>query len=85
LRVLQGAARTLSMWRPFVVFEHGIGAADLYGSTTGQIYDLLRGCALEVSLLTEWLRGRPPLTGPAFASQFLEGRNYYFLAHPPRA
>jgi FkbM family methyltransferase len=84
LRVLQGATRTLSAWRPFVVFEHGIGAADLYGATTGQIHDLLSGCGLEVSVLTEWLRHRPALTGSEFAAQFLEGRNYYFLAHPPR-
>jgi FkbM family methyltransferase len=85
LRVLRGATSTLARSRPFVVFEHGVGAADLYGRTTDDVFEVLAGCGLSLSLLDEWLRNREPLSRTDFAEQFLSGANYYFLAHPPRA
>jgi FkbM family methyltransferase len=40
-RVLQGAMGTLRRFKPIVVFEHGYGAANAYGTEPDDIYHLL--------------------------------------------
>jgi FkbM family methyltransferase len=82
LEVLRGAEKTLRASRPLVVFEHGLGAADYYGTTPQAVYDLFAECGLQVSLLAEWLRGRRPLTRDGFAGEFTPRGHFYFLAHP---
>lgn len=81
LQVLSGAAQTLSRCRPFVVFEHGLGAADVYGTEPEMIFDFLTGCGLRISVMQDWLRSAPPLSREALAEEFSSGRNYVFLAH----
>lgn len=81
LGVLRGAAELLRRDRPFVVFEHGLGAAEFYGTTPDRVWDLLDDCGLRVSLLADWLTSRPPLDRPAFLGQYESRANYYFLAH----
>ncbi len=39
--VLRGAMRTLSTHRPTVMFEHGLGSANAYGTEPGVVYGLL--------------------------------------------
>src|SRR4051794_32724464 len=41
LEVLRGARRVLSTRRPVVVFEHGAGSADFYGTTPEDVWVLL--------------------------------------------
>lgn len=85
LQVLRGAAHTLRAKRPYVLFEHGRGGADCYGTRPEQVYDLLVGeCGLAVSLPADWLAGRPPLDRDGFIAQFGTD-NCNFLAHPPVA
>lgn len=85
LGVLKGGAATLARTRPFVIFEHGLGAADFYGTRPEQIHDFFGGIGLEVSLLEDWLASRPALSRAAFVEQFDKRLNFYFLAHPERA
>jgi FkbM family methyltransferase len=40
VNVLCGAHNTLTRFRPLVAFEHGLGATDLYGRTSGEVWDL---------------------------------------------
>ena len=82
--VLRGAVETLRRARPYVVFEHGLGAADCYGTTPEMVHDLLSACGLRVALMKDWLasEGREALSRAAFADEFASGRNYYFMAHP---
>ena len=70
--------------RPFVVFEHGLGAADCYGTRPEQVFDLLSDCGLRVSLMKDWLEhgSARAFTRAAFAEEFDTGRNFYYLAHP---
>jgi len=83
LQVLQGGVRTISRCKPVIVFEHGIGAADCYGTGPEQVYDLLcNECGLGISLLDSWLVRRQPLSREGFCEQFNKGLNYYFIAHP---
>jgi FkbM family methyltransferase len=82
LQVLEGAVATLRRTRPVVVFEHGIGAADCYGTRPEQVYDLLiRRAGLVVSLMDRWLKGEDPLTRSEFIREFNTKRNYYFIAY----
>ena len=78
--VLDGARATLIRWKPIVIFEHGLGASDVYGSTPEQVFALLEGCGLRIYLLENFLANGAPLDGPDFARQFYERRNYYFVA-----
>lgn len=81
LMVLEGAVQTLRRCKPVVIFEHGIGASDLYGSTPEKVFDLLEGCGLRVSLLDRFLKNAPAFTREAFAKQYYDQRNYYFVAY----
>jgi FkbM family methyltransferase len=40
-QVLQGAIGTITRHQPVVVFEHGAGLEDQYGTSSGTVYDLL--------------------------------------------
>jgi FkbM family methyltransferase len=82
LEVLRGARETIRRCRPFIVFEHGLGGSDFYGTSPEAVYDLLvADCGLNISLLGSWLDRDPPLSREALAQQFHSGTNYYFLAH----
>jgi len=86
LQVLKGAIGVLRRSRPMIVFEHGLGAADYYGTSPEDMYELLAGkCELQISLMERWLNGEPPLSEADFCDQFYNGRNFYFLAHPSSA
>ena len=79
--VLEGAKRTIERCKPIVVFEHGLGASDVYGTTPRQIFLFFEQCGLHISLMRDWLTGKPVLSQEAFEAQFYSGKNYYFIAH----
>lgn len=80
LLVMKGAAGIMKKYKPVVIFEHGLGASDIYGSTPEQVFDLLQECGLSVSLLDRFLDGKPPLDKAGFAHQYHSRENYYFIA-----
>ena len=83
LGVLRGAIGVIKRSRPYIVFEHGLGAANHYGTVPGDVYDLLSGqCGLKVSLMRRWLSGEPPLSRAAFIRLYERGREFYYLADP---
>jgi FkbM family methyltransferase len=82
LQVLEGALKTICRSQPCIVFEHGLGAADCYGTRPEQVYELLTAqCGLSVFLMKSWLARGAALTRAEFAHQFDTGENYYFMAH----
>ncbi len=84
LGVLRGARETIRRCRPHIVFEHGKGASEYYGTGPEAIYDFLAGdCGLRISLLERFLGGKGSLSAADFTKQFETGANYYFVAHPP--
>jgi FkbM family methyltransferase len=82
LGVLLGGKRLLARCRPHVVFEHGLGGADCYGTRPEQVFDLLGDCGLSISLMADWLGDGAVLARDQFVDEFDSARNYYFLAHP---
>jgi FkbM family methyltransferase len=82
LQVLRGGKETIKRNKPFIIFEHGLGGADCYGTTPEDVYDLLCDfCGLKLTLLNRYLRNREPLSRSEFCEQFHRGLNYYFLAY----
>jgi FkbM family methyltransferase len=85
LQVFQGAIATIKRSRPTIVFEHGLGAADHYGTDPDDIYRLLVDeCGLTIALMSERLASpaSSALSRQAFHDEFWQHRNYYFVAHP---
>jgi FkbM family methyltransferase len=83
LQVLRGAARVLRESRPYVLFEHGLKASDVYATTPQAVHDFLSGFGLRISVMSDWLEGNGRvLAREDLVDQFQNGRNYYFLAHP---
>ena len=79
--VMEGAKASLSRFKPTLLFECGLGAADYYGTTPEQVCDLLKECGLKVYRLGAWLHGREPLAREDFCRRFNEGRDYFWMAH----
>lgn len=83
--VLQGGIETLKRCLPFIAFEHGLGSADVYGTTPEMVFDLLTNqVGLEIFLMERW-RCEPKLKALSraqFADEFNSGRNFFFLAVP---
>jgi FkbM family methyltransferase len=77
LGVMQGAVETLQRHRPFVLFEHGAGGADLYGTRPTQVFDLLEGVGLRIFDLD----GSGPYSRDRFEATFTEPI-WNFLATP---
>jgi FkbM family methyltransferase len=69
LLVLRGARETIRRWRPTLVFEHGIGAADHYGTGPADVYDLLVD---ELDMRIFDLDGAGPYTRRTFEDIFAE-------------
>ncbi|MCC7467054.1 MAG: FkbM family methyltransferase [Saprospiraceae bacterium] len=82
--VLEGSIQTISRWKPTVIFEHGMGASDHYGSTPEQIFALFHQCGLKIYLLESFLNGSQALSAEEFSRQFYERLNYYFVAAVPK-
>lgn len=76
--VLRGALETLRRCRPIVVFEHGIGGADRYGSGPQDVWNLIAG---DVGLRIYDLDGRGPYTEREFLAVFTQPI-WNFLARP---
>jgi FkbM family methyltransferase len=79
--VLDGAKKTITRCKPIVIFEHGLGASDIYGTTPRQIFQFFDNCGLRISIMRDWLKGKEPLSLATFEDQFYKGKNYYFIAH----
>ena len=84
LEVLRGATAILRRDQPVVIFEHGLGASDCYGTRPEQVFGLLTEVGLRVSTMARWLAGRPAFTEAEFARQFDKALNYYFIAYPEK-
>jgi FkbM family methyltransferase len=85
LQVLEGAVETIKNSQPIIVFEHGLGAADYYGTHPEDVYDLLAiQCGLRLFIMEEWLKSNDiaSLSRNAFCEQFSSGSNFYFMAAP---
>lgn len=81
LEVLKGSLRTLTTCSPAILFEHGKGASDHYGTTPGAIFQLLcRELGYSIFTLQRFLQEDSPLNEAEFSSHYESGTEYYFIA-----
>jgi FkbM family methyltransferase len=78
LQVLTGATATLERHHPVLVFEHGLGSADHYGTRPEDVHDLLTGAGYRVFDL----QGHGPYDRAAFVEAFRTATRVNFLARP---
>jgi FkbM family methyltransferase len=77
--VFRGALETLRRHRPVVIFEHGSGSAETYGTTPGAIHTLMHE-AIGYRIFD--LDGNGPYDAAEFEHVFYTGARVNFVAHP---
>jgi len=80
LGVLKGATEMLKRDRPLVIFEHGKGASDHYGTTPAMIMKVFSELGMSLYTLPSYLGDKKPLTAEQLQQEFERGENYYFVA-----
>lgn len=80
LLVLEGATELLKRDKPVVIFEHGIGASDYYGSSPDKIHHLFSSCKMKIFTLENFLNKGKHLNLAEFEKQYYNQINYYFVA-----
>lgn len=82
LEVLRGGIATIKRCQPVIIFEHGMGAANHYGTKPEMIFELLVGeCGLQISTMARFLTHQPCLTEQEFYRHFCQGLDFYFMAY----
>ncbi len=83
LNVIKGARETIRKHKPLVVFEHGLGASEYYGTKPEEIIQCFEGCNMRIQTMENWLNKKTSgFTREAFKKQFYDKKNYYFIAFP---
>lgn len=79
--VISGARNLIRQSRPVIIFEHGAGASQMYGQTSGDLYDLIcEDLGLRISSMDQWLEGRAPFDRKTFVDCVTEGKYSDFIA-----
>ena len=78
--VLKGAVNTLKKWSPVVIFEHGIGASDYYGTTPEEMWEFLNENDYCIFSLRGFVANKTSLTIEQFINLFETNKEYYFIA-----
>jgi FkbM family methyltransferase len=76
--VIEGGLATICAARPTIIFEHGPGASDHYGSGPADIHALLHG---EAGLRIYDLDGRGPYSLSEFEEEYAKGKRWQWVAH----
>jgi FkbM family methyltransferase len=79
VQVFRGALRAICEHRPTIVFEHGQGGADQYGTGPDDVWDLLAG---EARLRIFDLDGGAYRSKAEFAESFERGARWQYVARP---
>jgi FkbM family methyltransferase len=77
-QVMRGAMRTLREHKPLVIFEHGYGAANAYGTEPDDIFGLVVG---EAGLRIFDLDGGGPYELEAFKAAYFSNERVNWVAH----
>ncbi|MFM2386153.1 MAG: hypothetical protein RL660_910 [Bacteroidota bacterium] len=80
-QVLQGAKQTIARTKCLVIFEHGLGASDVYGTTPQMIFIYFASINYNITTMAAWLKQKAPFNEQQFVEQFMQKKNYYFLAY----
>jgi FkbM family methyltransferase len=77
-QVLEGAIEIITAHKPIVIFEHGGGSAEYYGTSPSDVFELLSS---KTGLRIFDIDGRGPLDLSEFERSFHSGTIWNFVAH----
>ena len=81
--VLKGAKKTITKYKPIIIFEFGLGASDYYKTTPNDIYTFFNTeCAYQIYLLEDFLKDQQALSFEEFEQIYSEKKEYYFISAP---
>jgi FkbM family methyltransferase len=80
LGVLKGGRNLILKDRPIIIFEHGLGASDIYGTTPEMIFDFFDSIQYGIWTTEHFLQQKAALTAEDFKNQYYKGINFYFVA-----
>jgi len=78
--MLKGAKKILQRCQPTLIFEHGLGASDAYGTEPKDLYGYLSSLGYNTYLLDDYLKNNEGLSQEQFIEQYYQQINYYFVA-----
>ncbi len=80
--VLKGGAKIIQKYKPIILFEHGMGASEFYGTKPEMIFDFFESMEMSVYLLSEVVKkvNKKSMSKSEFSRQFYEKLNYIFVA-----
>lgn len=81
LSVLQGAKHTIQRCKPYILFEFGVGASNYYNTSPDDIFTYFAEKSMSISLLSEWIAGKPCLTLEQLKKHYADNSEFYFIAH----
>lgn len=79
---LLGAERTISLYRPVIVFEAGAKAAEQYGVAPRDFTRFFDRLGYRLSTMERWLASEAALSEGEFVENWRAGKDYYFIASP---
>lgn len=80
LGVIKGSEKILVRNKPVIIFEHGLGASDKYGTKPEVLFDYLDKFNYKISTMELFLKNKKIFTKAEFSDQFYTKKNYYFIA-----
>ncbi len=80
LLVLEGARQIIAHHHPIVIFEHGLGASEHYGTTPEKLFAFFSSLDMKISNLGSYLKKQNSLSQEDFKKQYYDRLNYYFVA-----
>lgn len=78
--VIKGSEKILIKDKPIIIFEHGLGASDKYGTKPEELYDYLKQFNYKISTMQLFLKNKTDFSKKEFSNQFYSKKNYYFIA-----
>jgi FkbM family methyltransferase len=80
--VLNGANKIIKNFLPVILFEHGLGASDVYGTTPTIIYQFMEKHNYNLSTLKRWLDNKESLKLQEFENHYYQLGEFFFIAYP---
>ncbi len=80
LGVLKGAVKTIQKFHPVIVFEHGLGASDYYGTEPLDVFEFFEKQNYRIFTLKGFINNKEPLDLLDFQEMYSTNKEYYFLA-----
>ena len=83
LAVLKGGRNLIKKFRPYIIFEFGLGSSDFYGIDGKAMFDFLNlELEMNIATLKSFIKRGKPLSEAEFVDCFNSNSEYYFVAYP---